>query len=152
MFSATPKCISVDAPEMTVPPMPLLLVGDDLRIAYHASYVSGEEERWVIVRFLRYLHFRYGYPNDEVLNAHPLYKYGLGFYGVFEVTQSPLIKEIEKMNAIHRRHIKGSILSFRHWVFTFQDQTLEVISRESPTFEVVSAASAADAIKEHKFP
>jgi len=135
---------------MAVPPEPLLVAGQELCIAYRASPVPGGEGRWVVVRFPRYLHIRHGYPNDEALGAHPLAKYGLGFYGVFEVDRSPLVEEIEKSNAIHPRHTKGMFLSHRHWIFTFQDETLDVISWDGPTFEVVSASSAADALEKNK--
>src|SRR5437879_8060505 len=116
MFSAAPKCRPVDAPSMAVPPEPLLVADHELRIAYRASTDPGGEERWVVVRFPGYLHIRHGYPNDEALGAHRLTKYGLGFYGVFQVDRSPLVEEIEKRNAIHPRHIKGMFLSHRHWI------------------------------------
>ena len=150
MFAATPKCRSIGAPAMAVPPEPLLVAEHALRIVYRASGGSAEEEKWVVAKFSGFAHFRHGYPNAEALGAHPLAKHGLKFYDVFEVDHSPLIEEMKKRNRIHPRHSDDLFAKHRHWVFTFQDETLDVISRDAPTFEVVSATSASDALKNQK--
>ena len=120
-----------------------------LWVVYRASDDS-EQENWVVVRFRNILHIRFGHPNDEVLPAHPLAKHGLTYYDVFEVVRSPLIEEIKKQNSIHPRHSDAMFSKDRHWVFTFQDETLEVISTDTPMFEVVSASSARDALRQQQ--
>jgi hypothetical protein len=150
MFSSAPKCRSIDAPAMSVPPEPCVLADRDLWIAYRASVELEEEEKWVLVHFRSFLHFRHGYPNEEALGAHPLAKHGLKFYDVFEVDRSPLIEELKQRNSIHPRHSDALFAKDRHWVFTFQDETLDVIGRDAPTFEVVSASSAADALQKKR--
>jgi hypothetical protein len=73
-----------------------------------------------------------GYPNDEVLNAHPLYANGLGFYGFHIVENSPLIADLDRRNQVHERHVAGVYRKrFRHWIITFHDETLEVVTRNA---------------------
>jgi hypothetical protein len=150
MIFSAPKCTPIDAPSMAVPPEPLVVAEHDLMVVYRASPEGDKKDQWVVARFEGYLQFTHGYPNDEALGAHPLAKYGLKFYDVFEVSHSPLIDELKKRNSVHPRHSDALFAKDRHWVFTFQDETLEVISRDAPTFEVVSAASASDALQMRK--
>src|SRR4051812_17560780 len=116
LFSA-PKCTPIGAPSMAVPPEPLVVAGRGLQIVYRATPAGDEEDKWVVARFANYLQFTHGYPNEEALGAHPLAKYGLKFYDVFEVQRSPLIEEIKKRNRIHPRHSDALFEKDRHWVF-----------------------------------
>ena len=69
--------------------------------------------------------YKYGYPNDEV--SHPLSKYGLGSYGLFQVTNSPWVTELRDNNRQHDRHTDSSFDDYKHYVVKFKDVTLEVI-------------------------
>lgn len=147
MFSKKPICTKIDAPMMAVPPCPCVLAEHDLWISYQQG---GEDEKWIVSHFDGYLQIRHGYPNDEALGAHPLGKYGLKFYDVFEVKNSPEVEDIKKRNRIHPRHTDASFENDRHWIFTFQDETLDVISRCEPSFQIIEATSAFDAIRKTK--
>jgi len=57
--------------------------------------------------------YHFGAPTDEAVATHPLYAVGLGFYGFWEVLDSPRVPH-------------GGAL--RHWVITFHDETLEVVA------------------------
>jgi hypothetical protein len=141
-----PEIIEIDAPAMAGGANePQIHAGRSLRIAYRAS-CDMLEEKWVVVTFERYSKFCFGHPNEEVLHGHPLYAYGLKFYSVHEVRNSPWIEEIEKINSVHSRHSKALFADDRHWIFTFQDETLEVISDVQPTCCVVDADSATEAL------
>ena len=70
--------------------------------------------------------FKYGYPNDEI--GHPLMKYGLGFYGLFETKNSPWIEELLDLNRQHPRHKDEYYSNRRHFIAKFKDVTLEVIA------------------------
>ena len=72
-----------------------------------------------------FLIYKYGYPNDEV--GHPLSKYGLGSYGLFEVGNSPWVTELRDNNRQHHRHIDSSFENYKHYVAKFKDVTVEVI-------------------------
>jgi len=100
------------------------------------AYVIGASHRGsgstAILHFEGVLYYAMGYPNDEVLNAHPLYANGLGFYGFHVVTNSPLIADLDHRNQAHGRHVAGAyIKQFRHWILTFHDETLEVVARNA---------------------
>jgi hypothetical protein len=73
--------------------------------------------------------FKFGAPNDEALGGHPLARYGLGYYGLYEVKNSPWIRELCMSNRIHSRHSDKMYEGLRHFVVTFKDVTLEVVCR-----------------------
>ena len=72
-----------------------------------------------------FLIYKYGYPNDEV--SHPLSKYGLGSYGLFQVTNSPWVTELRDNNRQHYRHTDSSFDDYKHYVAKFKDVTVEII-------------------------
>lgn len=80
------------------------------------------------------LHFdsarmKYGPPNDEARWGHPLFKFGLGIYGLFEVENSPWIKEQIAANRVHSEHFDAMFDGMRHYIACFKDVMLEVACR-----------------------
>lgn len=60
-----------------------------------------------------------------------MYKNGLNYYSVCTILDSSWIDEIEKQNSIHPKHNKNNFLkNLNHYIFTFQDATLECIVNE----------------------
>jgi hypothetical protein len=82
---------------------------------------------------------KYGGPNDEARAGHPLSKHGLGYYGLFEVKNSPWIKEALAANRIHPRHSDAMFEDQRHFVACFKDVMFEVRCRK---MEEVSLSSS----------
>jgi hypothetical protein len=80
-----------------------------------------------VIRFPLCMFFMFGAPNDEALGGHPLAQVGLRHYSVHEVRESALAYELERRNAVHPRHDPASFANRRHYVFTFQDSTLECV-------------------------
>jgi hypothetical protein len=72
-----------------------------------------------------FLIYKYGYPNDEV--SHPLSKYGLGSYGLFQVVNSPWVTELRDNNRQHHRHTESSFEGYKHYIAKFKDVTIEII-------------------------
>jgi hypothetical protein len=114
-------------------PQPSLLLGKngDLYCAYRVS--TGCEDlslgEVAVLRFQIVLFLRFGYPGDEVLDGHALYKSGLEHYQFHVVEDSPLIADIEVQDRIHPRHEPGMYrIRFKHFVATFHDETLEVVA------------------------
>jgi hypothetical protein len=64
--------------------------------------------------------------NDEARGGHPLWKYGMGFYGFFEVLNSPWIREQMMANRVHDRHADDVFTGKRHFIACFKDVMLEV--------------------------
>lgn len=70
----------------------------------------------------------WGAPNEEALHGHPLYKNGLKWYAGFEVSNSPWVASLEKMNRVHSHHRPSMYASCRHFVITFHDSTFECVA------------------------
>jgi hypothetical protein len=124
-------------------PLPVVLA-DDYRflLAYlvsepdpdwdgsYVTTVSPESEGLVAVVRLRrpYAHML-GPPNDEAFAGHPLAGRGLEPYAVFEIQRSSWIRQLERMNSVHRQHRREDFMaSKRHFVFAFHDSTFECIA------------------------
>ena len=88
---------------------------------------TTDGDRYAVVRFPLCSYFAFGAPNDEALGGHPLARVGLRHYAVHEVHGSALVRELERRNSIHPRHDPALWLRERHFVFTFQDSTLECV-------------------------
>lgn len=72
---------------------------------------------------------KYGLPNDESRGGHPLWQYGMGVYGFFEVLHSPWIREQMIANRVHDKHTDDLFSKYRHFIVCFKDVMLEVTSR-----------------------
>lgn len=90
-------------------------------------FLENKEEKIEALKF-DFLVYKYGYPNDEV--AHPLSKFGLGFYGFYKVDFSPWINEIIDINKQHEKHSENHFKIYEHFIIKFKDVTLEVISQK----------------------
>ena len=72
---------------------------------------------------------KYGGPNDEARGAHPLTKFGKLIYGVYEVKNSPWIKEQMIGNRVHPRHSDSMFEGKKHYIACFKDVMFEVTCR-----------------------
>jgi hypothetical protein len=87
---------------------------------------------------------KYGGPNDEAHGSHPLAKYGLGFYGLFEVENSPWIDEMMVANRVHPRHSDSLFSGRRHYIACFKDVKFESVCRAMK--ELTLSKSEVDAL------
>jgi hypothetical protein len=69
----------------------------------------------------------WGWPNEDVLAAHPLAGRGIQPDGVYEVIESSWVRAMEKGNAIHPQHTPALFEARRHLLFAFHDSTLELL-------------------------
>ena len=106
-------------------PMPAAAMTEEaVALAYEAA-----DGRRVVVRFSGVQSVLLGAPNDETLNAHPLYGRGLRHYEFAEVEHSPWIAELEQANRVHPRHSPESFADLRHFILPFHDSTFECVAR-----------------------
>lgn len=77
--------------------------------------------------------FQFGPPNDEAIAGHRLYPMGLKPYSAFEVLNSSWIDGLEKANRVHSGHRPEWFASYRHFIFTFHDSTLEFVAENFST-------------------
>jgi hypothetical protein len=97
---------------------------DAVALAYDA--MDGQR---VVVRFAQVKSLLLGAPNDESLNAHPLYGRGLRRYEFAEVEDSPWIAELEEANRVHPSHSPDAFADLRHFILPFHDSTFECVAR-----------------------
>ena len=90
---------------------------------------DGTDGQRVVVRFVGVMSVLLGAPNDETLNAHPLYSRGLQPYEFAEVENSPWIAALEKANRVHPHHSPGVFADLRHFILPFHDSTFECVAR-----------------------
>jgi len=81
-----------------------------LHLAFRVASSSLDEDRSAVVSFFGVRDWHYGYPNDEALDAHPLYGHGLKHY------------------QFHRTPIAGH--GERAWIATFHDGTFTIFARD----------------------
>ena len=96
----------------------------------HETYLllTSEGENTNVLKF-NSSDIKYGGPNDEARGAHPLTKYGSLMYGLYEVVNSPWIKEQMEGNRIHPRHSDSLFAGKKHYIACFKDVMLEVTCR-----------------------
>lgn len=128
-----------DFPQMDAgAPLPMI-IADELKVIllYYLKspnpYFDANEElptqEIASITFNFYLQYKFGSPNDEALNGHKYYKYGLESYSFYEVQNSDYIDELEKINRVHPRHSIATFSNLNHFIGTFHESCLEIISR-----------------------
>ena len=125
-------------------PEPRLLANDcSLSLLFRTA-----DDRFAVIRFPLCTFLVFGAPNDEALGGHPLSHCGLRHYSVHQIFGSKLIRELERRNSVHPRHDPDSYLcGKKHYVFTFQDRTLECVCAEQweePSIEVFEREEEAE--------
>lgn len=123
---------------VTGAPDPIVVANEH---AVVVSYVTEYPKTFCSVRFHLARTHLFGAPNDETLQGHPLWNRGLGFYGVFRVDQSSLIRRLAVMNSVHKRHSHSMFDELSHYIFTFQDSTFECVAR---SYEIVIETMESD--------
>ncbi len=106
---------------------------------------SNEDNGIVTIRFDRYAQFKFGSPNDEAIEEHPFYKYGLQPYSIQIVKDSEWIEELKKMNSVHPYHEDRKFEKYDHYIFFFHDSCFEIVS-EGYSVEERSSRSMKDEI------
>jgi hypothetical protein len=131
-----------DVPQFSVgSPMPILLCDEQKTylsylIHYEIDYENPKPEYFerkgeaiAIVEFELCSNKRFGSPNDEAINGHPLYSIGLGSYGVYEIQNSSWLRQLEIMNRVHHNHRPETFEKYKHFIFTFHDSMFECIAQ-----------------------
>ena len=81
-----------------------------------------------LVEFKSCISTKFGSPNDEALEGHPLEGKGLDSYTAQIVQNSSWIKEIQTINSVHSCYNPESWSSLNHYIFWFHDSTFECIA------------------------
>ncbi|MCP4159881.1 MAG: hypothetical protein GY760_07405 [Deltaproteobacteria bacterium] len=101
------------------------------------TYISDSSEENIeqiaLVEFELCYSFKFGSPNDEVHEGHPLYGKGLDSYTAQIIINSIWIKNIEKINSVHIQYEPKNWDDLNHYVFWFHDTTYECIAKSYKT-------------------
>jgi hypothetical protein len=133
MFQKHDKVVRFDIgfePEAGVSGPVLLQTDDYVFLTFNAVRMTSAGKRGTvgigIIELERCCVTKFGYPNDEALAGHPLYKRGLQAYGVFEVLGSSWIQQMTEQNRVNFPNTSDS--EQRHFIFTFHDSTFECVA------------------------
>jgi hypothetical protein len=124
-------------------PMPTMLSNE--HEIYLIFYVGEPDSEWdgikvnvrnendngiITVKFDRFAQFKFGNPNDEAIEGHPLYDLGLEPYSIQKIIDSEWIKKLIKMNSIHPYHMDEQFEKYEHFIFFFHDTCFEIVAEE----------------------
>jgi hypothetical protein len=133
MFQKQDKVVRFDIgfePEAAVSGPVLLQTDGNAFLTFNAVRMIPNGNRGAvgtgIIELQRCKVTKFGYPNDEALGGHPLYKHGLAAYGVFEVLSSSWIQQMTEQNRVCFPRTSDS--KMRHFIFTFHDSTFECVA------------------------
>lgn len=96
---------------------------------------------------------QFGFPNDEVLNGHPLYGRGLTPYAAHVVDDSPWLAELRRVESHHPLAGAVPFENARHFLLSFHDSTLEAIATDIAMLAAFpDSLAAASWMVEQAFP
>lgn len=122
-----------------------LVISDSSKLLI--GYGTGEG-KFAVITFHGAWNVKDGGPNDEALNGHPLYQYGLKHYSIHRIENSPWLRELECQNSIHPQHNTERYLSGKaHFLFALKEQTVECIVRERAGIDVEVFDSRREAVE-----
>lgn len=139
----------LEIPEMDAgAPKPAIAADEHCLVFAYERSDGGQapQQNVAVVRCDSCLAIKWGPPNDEALDGHPHYEAGLGYYGVFEVTDSDWVMELERQNSVHSKHVPGLFSGYRHFIVTFKDSTLEFLAKE-PDFRLTAGSPVEAALR-----
>lgn len=102
---------------------------------------DGSVESLALIEFFGCSSAKFGSPNDEVFEGHPLSGKGLDAYTAQRVVNSKWLAELEAINSVHRRYDPALWRKRNHYVFWFHDTTFECVA-ESFRVEVFRESMA----------
>ncbi|MGV3665076.1 MAG: hypothetical protein ACO1NV_03010 [Leptospira bouyouniensis] len=117
---------------------------------WDGTYVNvrnSDDTGIVCVEFKMFSSFKFGGPNDEAMNGHPLFKYGLEAYKFQKVINSPWIEQIRKINSVHPQHNDSMFSNLSHFIYFFHDTCFEIVCSEYK-YEIIKNKIMIECIKE----
>jgi hypothetical protein len=129
-------------------PEPVLVASEDRTLiafcADDGDVVDGTEIQ--TAEFVGCTAVKFGFPNDEVLNGHPLWGHGLEPYALHEVQDSIWLEQIRAIERVHPESRPTPFANAKHFILTFHDTTMEAIATgvtSLATYATVVEATAA---------
>jgi len=138
MFDNPELIKNADLPQSdTGSPMPFKMNGEhSLFLIYR---IQDAESQYAVLSFDHCYAQKFGPPNDETIEGHNLYKYGLQPYDSFKVKNSPWIKDLKKINKVHPNYDSKKFKQYNHFIWTFHDSTFECIAKNC-TYKILEGS------------
>ncbi|WP_052608238.1 hypothetical protein [Leptonema illini] len=92
------------------------------------STSSEEVSRIAVVEFDHCYAYKFGGPNDEALDGHPLWNSGLEPYSAHRIENSLWTKEEMQINSVHSQFNLDYWKDRKHFLFLFHDELFECIA------------------------
>ena len=109
-------------------PQPVLLQDEQRATLVFTAITTDEQTVTAIAEFHGCLATRFGYPGDEALPGHPLYKHGLRYHDVMDVLHSSWLRQVEEQDAA--AFPQPPNWEQRHFIITLHDSTFECLADE----------------------
>jgi hypothetical protein len=121
-------------------PSPVILSNDNsLFIAFYADKATlrvEPQERNIIydtgifvLKFKMYLKYNFGIPGNETIQGHPYSKLGMKSFAFYELKNSDLIIQLDKIEKVHPYYNPKKMFDYKHYVLTFHDNMFECIAK-----------------------
>jgi hypothetical protein len=91
---------------------------------------SSRSEALAIIEFRGVASIRFGAPNDEAIEGHPLNGKGLQAYSAHVIHNSEWLEDHIYVNSVHPIHNEANWRQLQHYVLAFHDDMIECIARE----------------------
>lgn len=84
---------------------------------------------WNIIKFFGCESVKYGGPNDEVMNAHPLAGQGIECGEFYILRNSKWKRELEEINCCHEQYNSNNWKKIRHYILVLREHVLECLAK-----------------------
>jgi hypothetical protein len=85
------------------------------------------------IEFSRCHSIKFGGPNNEAMNGHPLYGRGLEPYAAHVVHNSQWLEQERVINSVHPYHSDETYAQLNHYLLAFHDETFEALAQSIDT-------------------
>lgn len=94
-----------------------------------ACYRPGDPESVLVAEFVGCSSARFGFPNEDVLNGHPLAS-SLEWYQTHTVIGSSWLRDLKRIESVHPLAHTHRLHQSGHYFLTFHDSCLEAIATD----------------------
>jgi hypothetical protein len=112
-------------------PSPIVISnGNELFLTFYAaqeqeSIISDLHERntnndtgVVVLKFKGCLKFEFGLPGNETIHGHPYSKLGIKSFSFYELENSSLVEELQRIERVHPYYNVDKWKSYNHYILT----------------------------------
>lgn len=118
---------------------------DRLHLIYSID-PQDDANLFAVIAFKGAIHHTVGWPNDEALAGHPLFKFGLMNYAAHIVENSPDLALLREKNELGTGLASSYFEKLNHWIFTFPDCTVEVFAEDANLVGTIESLHLNDAL------